>query len=150
MSDIEVESKQKIYYESIGKKFLSGKNLTDEEKNSIVEVAVRYASSLVDERKVNLQDLSKKPQHVRDHLDMIVLDRVVSFYQSGSTTMFEDLKKTVCDAFSIKEERLSDEKLHSFLSSGLDEYFENDISSEVEDNMNFIRATVQRVVPTKP
>jgi len=150
MSNIEIESRLKIYYESIGKKFLSGKDLTDEEKNSIFGNAVEYASNLIDEKKENLQDLSKKSQNVRSHLDVIVLDRVVSFYQSGSTVMFEGLKKNICDAFSIKEEKLPDEKLYTFLSSSLNEYFENEIDSEVENNMNFIRTIVQRVVPTKP
>lgn len=150
MSNIEIESRPKIYYESIGKKFLSGKDLTDEEKNSIFGNAVEYASNLVDEKKEYIRDLSKKPQNVRSHLDVIVLDRVVSFYQSGSTVMFEGLKKNICDTFSINEEKLPDEKLYTFLSSNLDKYFENEISSEVENSMDFIRTIVQRVVPTKP
>ncbi len=150
MNNIEIESRPKIYYESIGKKFLSGKDLTDEEKNSIFGNAIEYASNLVDEKKEYIQDLSKKPQNVRSHLDVIVLDRVVSFYQSGSTVMFEDLKKNICNAFSIKEEKLPDEKLYTFLSSNLDEYFENKIDSEVEKNMNFIRTVVERIVLTEP
>jgi len=149
MSNIELQSQSQINYELVGKKLLSGEAMNNVEKNSIFEIATKFASNLVDDKADTLHGILQQSQDVRDHMNVIVLDRVVSLYQSGSTVIFENLKKTVCDSLLIKESRLSDERLYAFLNSSLDEYFGNEIGSEVKKGMDFIRETVERVVPTK-
>ncbi|EKE12806.1 MAG: hypothetical protein ACD_13C00140G0004 [uncultured bacterium] len=149
MANVELQSRSQVNYELVGKKLLSGEAMNDVEKNSVFGIATEFASNLVDNKADSLQGILQQSQDVRDHMNVIVLDRLVSLYQSGSTVMFENLKKTVCDSLSIKENRLSDERLYAFLSSSLDNYFGNEISSEVKKGMDFIRETVERIVPTK-
>ena len=149
MANVELQSRSQVNYELVGKKLLSGEAMNDVEKNSVFGIATEFASNLVDNKADSLQGILQQSQDVRDHMNVIVLDRVVCLYQSGSTVMFENLKKTVCDSLSIKENRLSDERLYAFLSSSLDNYFGNEISSEVKKGMDFIRETVERIVPTK-
>lgn len=136
-------------YKLIGEKFSRWREMGDWEKNCVFEVAIKHASGLVDQNADEISGLFQKSEDVRKHLDIIVLDRINSYYQAGSTVMFENLKKEICDSFSINEKVLPDESLHSFLSFSLDKYFEDEIDNEVKNNMVFIRAAVERVVPSK-
>ena len=82
-------------------------------------------------------------------MTVIVLDRVVSQYQAGSTMLFDNLKKAVCELFVIKNNDLTDERLCTLLSSSLDEYFAREINDEVSKKMGFIRSAVESIVPNK-
>lgn len=141
----EHEAKTQIDYKLVGKKLLSAEVMEEDQKNLVFEIATKFASDLVNEKTGDLQ-MSKE---VRSHMNVIVLDRVVSLYQSGSTATFEDLKRTICETFSVDEEMLTNERLRTFLSSRLDEYFDKNVSEEVGKNMEFIRTKADKVVPMR-
>lgn len=137
-----------IEYKLIGEKFSSGQKMNDREEGFVLDAAVRHASNLVEKRSNLILGLSGKSADVRKQLDIIVLDRINSLYQSGSTKLFEELKESVSEAFLIEDEDFPSERLHFLLSEDLDKYFGYEISSEVKDNMDFIRKAVEQVVPT--
>ena len=144
-----LEHETQISFEAIGKKLQSAKPLDKDETFLIFGRATNFASSLIDERLDRPYTALPMSIEVRSHMTVIVLDRVVSLYQSGSTLLFDGLKKTICETFLIKEENLSSERLYSVLSLNLDEYFTKEIDEEVRKKMGFIREAVNQVVPSK-
>lgn len=150
-SELELQTQvDKEFYKSVGKKLLSGKEMSGLEKATVFDVAVKFASDMVDKTPDALRDFPQASKDIRDHLNVIVLDRVVSLVQKGSSTdTFEKLKDELCDFLFIKKEKLANEPLLSFLSNGLDNYFEAPSSYEVDRNMASIVKAVDRVVPTK-
>ena len=140
----------KEFYKSVGKKLLSGKDISDTEKACVFDAAVKFASNMVDENPEAVRDLPKENKDIRGHLNVIVLDRVVSLVQRGSSTdAFEKLKGELSDAFFVKKEKLVNEQLLAFLSSSLDKYFETPSSYEVDKNMPSIVKAVDRIIPTR-
>ena len=144
-----LEHEARIDFEAIGKKLQSAENLNEDEKFLVFSRATNFASDLIDQKLEKLYIVSPMSIDVRSHMTVIVLDRVVSQYQAGSTMLFDNLKKAVCELFVIKNNDLTDERLHTLLSNGLDEYFTHEINDEVRKNMNFIRSAVESVVPSK-
>lgn len=144
-----IEHETQIDFEAIGKKLQSAKPLDKDETFLIFGRAANFALSLIDERLDRSYAALPMSIEVRSHMTIIVLDRVVSLYQSGSTPLFDGLKKAVCETFLIKDEDLSNERLYSVLSSNLDEYFTKEIDEEVRRKMGFIREAVTQVVPSK-
>ena len=141
-----LERGTQIDYEAVGKKLQSAALLNDDEKFLVFGRASYFASGLIDEKLDKPYTISPISMEVRSHMAVIVLDRVVSLYQSGSTVLFDNLKKAVCETFLIKNEDLSNERLYSVLGSSLDEYFTREISDEVKKNMGFIRGAVDQVI----
>lgn len=133
----------------VAKILLSGENMGNVEKNFVFDIATKYASDLADEKIGDQPSYLQKSQDVKNHFSVIVLDRIVSLYQNGSTSMFDKLKNTICSSLLIKEDNLSDERLYTVLSSSLDDYFGEEINDEIRNNMEFIRKNVEIVVPTK-
>lgn len=140
----------KEFYKSVGKKLLSGKEMNDPEKTTVFDIAVKFASDLVDKNPDALRDIPQINKNIRDHLNVIVLDRVVSLVQKGSSTdTFEKLKDELCDFLFIKKEKFANEPFLAFLGSGLDNYFEKQSSYEVDKNMASIVKAVDRIVPAR-
>lgn len=133
----------------VAKILLSGENMGNVEKNFVFDIATKYTSDLADEKIGDQPSYLQKSQDVKNHFSVIVLDRIVSLYQNGSTSMFDKLKNTICSSLLIKEDNLSDERLYTVLSSSLDDYFGEEINDEIRNNMEFIRKNVEIVVPTK-
>ena len=150
-SELELQTQVgKEFYKSIGKKLLSGKEMGDSEKEIVFDVAVKFASDIVDENPDALREIPQINKNIRDHLNVIVLDRVVSLVQKGSSTdTFEKLKDELCDKLFIEKDELANEPFLAFLGSGLDNYFEKQSSYEVDKNMASIVKAVDRVVPAR-
>lgn len=147
--DLQKQS-EKEFYKSVGKKLLSGKEMDDTEKAVVFDIAVKYASNMVDERPEVLRDLPQGNKDIRDHLNVIVLDRVVSLVQRGSSTdAFEKLKDDLSGAFFVKKEKLLNEPLLAFLSTSLDDYFAAPLTYEVEKNIASIVRVVDRIIPAR-
>lgn len=146
--DLQKQS-EKEFYKFVGKKLLSGKEMDDSEKAAIFDIAIKFASNIIDENPEAMRDLPAA-KDIRDHLNVIVLDRVVSLVQKGSSTnTFEKLKSNLCDNLFIKKEKLSNEPLLAFLGSSLDKYFETPLSYEVDKNMASIVKAVDRIIPSR-
>jgi hypothetical protein len=143
------EHETQINYGLVGRKLLLSEVMDRNEKNLVLEIATKFASDLVEEKVKNPYGPLQMSGDAKNHMNMIVLDRVLSLYQSGSTIMFDNLKKTVCESLLIEGDHLSNERLHTFLSSGLDEYFDNEVSGEVGKSMGFIRGVVESIFPDR-
>ncbi|EKE12803.1 MAG: hypothetical protein ACD_13C00140G0001 [uncultured bacterium] len=144
-----LEHEARIDFEAIGKKLQSAENLNEDEKFLVFSRATNFASDLIDQKLERPYTASPMDIDVRSHMTVIVLDRVVSQYQAGSTMLFDNLKKAVCELFVIKNNDLTDERLCTLLSSSLDEYFAREINDEVSKKMGFIRSAVESIVPNK-
>lgn len=144
-----IEYEAQINFEAVGKKLQSAKPLDKDETFLVFSRAANFASNLIDEKLDRPYTASPMSIEVRSHMTVIVLDRVVSLYQSGSTILFDSLKEAVCKTFLISDKDLSNERLYTVLSSSLDEYFSKEIDEEVSSKMSFIRGAVEQVVPTK-
>lgn len=140
-----LEYEAQVDFEAVGKKLQSAETLNKDEMFLVFSRAANFASDLIDSKLDKTHAASSASVEVRSHMTVIVLDRVVSLYQSGSTPLFANLKEAVCETFLIKGEDLSDERLYSVLSSSLDEYFNKEISEEVKKYMGLIRGAVDQV-----
>jgi hypothetical protein len=144
-----LEHESQVDFEAVGRKLQSAETLNEDEKFLVFGRATNFASDLIDSNLKETYATSPVSVEIRSHMTVVVLDRVVSLYQGGSTILFDGLKKAVCEAFSIQEENLSDGRLYSVLSSSLDEYFTREISDEVRKKMSYIRGVADQVVPSK-
>jgi hypothetical protein len=144
-----LEHESQVDFEAVGKKLQSGATLSKDETFLVFGRATNFASDLIDSNLKETYATLPVSVEVRSHMTVVVLDRMVSLYQGGSTTLFDGLKKEVCEAFFIQEENLSNERLYSVLSSSLDEYFTREISDEVVKKMSYIRGVADQVVPSK-
>ncbi len=140
-----LEHEAQIDFKAVGRKLKSAEALNKDEIFLVFGRATNFASDLIDSKLDKTHAASSVSVEVRSHMTVIVLDRLVSLYQGGSTPLFANLKEAVCQTFSIKSKDLSDERLYLVLSSSLDEYFSKDISEEVKKNMGLIRGAVDQV-----
>ena len=144
-----LEHEAQVDFEAVGRKLQSLEALNKDEIFLVFGRATNFASDLIDSNLNQTYATTPLSIEVRSHMNVVVLDRMVSLYQSGSTILFDGLKKAVCEAFSIQEENLLDGRLYSVLSSSLDEYFTREISDEVVKKMGYIRGVANQVIPSK-
>lgn len=129
---------------------VSGKEMLSFEKQYVLNTAIKYASTLVKKKSDEISGYDTKGEEVKNHLNVVVLDRIISLRPTGSTTeKFTALKQSVCDSLGILEvELLTDERLYTVLASELDKYFDEELPQDVNRNMDFIRRATDGIIPS--
>lgn len=139
-----------IEREMVASDLLSGKEMSDFEKQYVFNAATRYTSSLVKKNSEGIYGYEIKSDAVKKHLDVVVLDRIISLRPTGSTTeQFTALKHGVCNSLGIMHpESLTDERLQAILMGELDSYFDEELVPDVSVNMDFIKSATDRIIPS--
>lgn len=139
-----------IEREMVASDLLSGKEMQDFEKQYVFNAATRYTSALVKKNSEGIFGFNTKPEEVKKHLSVVVLDRIISLRPTGSTTeQFTDLKQGICNSLGImRPELLTDERLQTVLTGELDSYFDEELIPDVNTNMDFIKSATDRIIPS--